>query len=412
MPNHKFDRWQLKTIENALKTRRVIILAGARQTGKTTLVRYLASLKNSTIYRNLDEITLLEEALSDPHGFVTHNDELMVIDDIQRAPRLLQAIKQEVDLNPSPGRFLLTGSADIQSLANVSGSLAGRVRKIRLRTLSQGELLSQKPDFIQQAFTESFEKSQPLDKADYLSLAVRGGYPEVVNLERKERRRWHQDYLETLIECDLKDIANIRRKDSMYKLIEVLAAWSSKFMDISAIGSSLALARPTVVSYINALESLFLIERIRPWCKTDYARVNKFDKLFMVDTGLMTAILNWNVDKICLDGDKNGKLLETFVFNQLSALLDTQADDFVLYHYRDREKREIDFIIENENDELLAIEVKAGTAIKHDDFKHLIWFKKTLSNNNKFIGIILYTGKHIMSFGEHLWAIPMSALWV
>ena len=423
MSSQKYKRWQYHNILNTLKTRRVIILAGARQTGKTTLVKQLTeerclgnknlnkTASNNIIYRSLDDVTLLEAALSDPHGFVAHDEHLMIIDEVQRAPILLQAIKQNVDINTGKGRFLLTGSANIRSLPNVKESLAGRVSKIPLHPLSQGEILFRSPTFINLAFSEKFLVNEYLDKDAYLLLAFRGGYPEILDFEQNEIRRWHKDYIEALIEHDLNDIANIRRKDSMYKLMGILSAWSSKFMDISAIGTHLALTRSTLESYINALETLFLVKRVPPWSKTDYDRVSKHDKLFLADSGLMTSMLDWRFKNIRLNGEKNGKLIETFVFNQLLAILDTQTTEFSLYHYRDREKREIDFIIENALGDILGIEIKAGSSIGKEDFKHLIWFKNKMARNNHFIGVILYTGEHIASFGNQLWAVPISSLW-
>ncbi len=413
MAIEKYDRWQYPIIKNALKTRRVLILAGARQCGKTTLAKDLAS--QNTIYRTLDDLTLLEAAQSDPHGFVHHNNELMIIDEIQRAPILLQAIKQEVDTNQNYGRFLLTGSANIQTLPGITESLAGRIRKIRLRPLAQGEIFNVEPNFIEKAFSETFKNKSQLnkgyDKHAYLSDAFCGGYPEARSLGTKEMRRWHQDYLDALIERDLKDILNIKRQDSMKDLLHTLASWSSKFMDISSIGSGLSLSRPTIDSYINALEALYLVERVKPWSKTDYDRVSKQDKLFMTDTGLMTSLLKWNLDKIELDGEKNGKLLETFVFTQLSAILEAQDEIFNLYHYRDREQREIDFIIEREDGHILGIEVKAGSAVNKDSFKHLKWFKEKMAVHFPFTGIVFYTGDNTVSFGENMWAVPINEMW-
>lgn len=413
-----YDRWQYSIIEKALQTRRVLVLAGPRQCGKTTLAKKLSS--PNTLYRTLDDVTLLESALSDPQGFVHHGNELMIIDEVQRAPSLLRAVKQEVDLINTYGRFLLTGSTNIQSLPGVTESLAGRVRKIRLRPLAQGEIHRNPPVFIQRAFSEIFKKSSLYknkgasreDKDGYISIAFRGGYPEALQLiDEKENKRWYRDYLDALIERDLKEIINIRRQDSMTKLLEVLAAWSSKFMDIAGIGASLSLSRPTIESYINALEAMYLVERVRPWSKTDYDRVSKQDKLFMTDTGLMISILRWKFEEVRLNGDMSGRLLETFVFTQLAALIDAQEDNCRLYHYRDREKREIDFLIENENRDILGIEVKSGSAVTKDHFKHLNWFREHMAKDRQFVGIVLYTGENVVPFGDGFWAVPLNLIW-
>ncbi|QQZ29578.1 ATP-binding protein [Thiothrix subterranea] len=417
MPQFQYSRWQQHIISKALQSRRVLVLAGSRQCGKTTLARAIAT--DATVYRTLDDTTLLAAALSDPHGFVRHGDNLMIIDEVQKAPVLLPAIKQDVDVQQLPGRFLLTGSANIQALPGVSESLAGRIRKIRLRPLAQGEIKGVPAHFLPNAFAETFLPNSSLQatgeyslKDRYILLALRGGYPEVVRQsEEREARRWLNDYLDALLDRDLQDIINIRRRDSMVLLVEVLAAWSSKFMDIAGIGTGLALARATIQTYINALEALYLVERVRPWTKTDYERVSKQDKLFMTDTGLMAAVLRWRFDKVRLDGEKNGKLLETFVFTQLAAQRDAQEEDYQLYHYRDREQREVDFIVENEDGDLLGIEVKAGSAVSKDSFKHLYWFRDHMAKSKRFVGVVVYTGEHVVPFGAGMWAVPISVLW-
>jgi predicted AAA+ superfamily ATPase len=409
-----YTRWQDNIVQQALRSRRVIILAGARQCGKTTLAKNLKL--PTTIYRTLDDVTLLDSALNDPHGFVKHGDELMIIDEIQKAPILLQAIKKDVDENPNLGRFLLTGSANIQSLPNVNESLAGRVRKVRLRPLTQGEVQATLPNFLPWAFAQQFPRTYDNDSKDsYITLALRGGYPEPLKIPQiNETQQWYIDYISAIIERDLKDILNIRRQDAMKQLLSILAAWSSKAMDIAAIASGLSLTRPTITTYINALESLYLIEKLPAWPNTDYDRVTKQDKIFMTDTGLMSAILNWRFENVRLNGDQNGKLLETFVFTQLVAHIEALGlgnEKYNIYHYRDREKREIDFIIENAEGAILGVEVKAGSSVSRDSFKHLKWFRDNIIKKKSFIGVILYTGEHIASFGEAMWAVPMNILW-
>jgi predicted AAA+ superfamily ATPase len=412
--NEDYTRWQSNIVHQALLSRRVIVLTGARQCGKTTLAK---SLKlPSTIYRTLDDVTLLESALNDPHGFVYHGDELMIIDEIQKAPILLQAIKKDVDENKNFGRFLLTGSANIQSLPSVNESLAGRLRKIRLRPLAQAEIYATLANFLPWAFNQNFPKNYAHDSKDsYITVALRGGYPEPLRLPSiREAHQWYRDYIYSMIERDLKDIINIKRQDAMKDLLSVLAAWSSKSMDVSAIASGLSLTRQTVTTYINALESLYLVDKLAAWPKTDYDRVNKQDKLFMTDTGIMAALLNWRFEKVRLDGDQNGKLLETFVFTELAAhieALEFQDEKYNMYYYRDREKREIDFIIENEDGNILGIEVKAGSAVSRDSFKHLRWFRDNISKNRSFVGVVLYTGDQMASFGESMWAVPINILW-
>lgn len=404
------QRWQQKNVEKALLTRRVLLLSGPRQCGKTTLVKKLASA--NTTYRTLDDFSLKQFAESDPHGFIKHAGKMQIIDEIQRAPNLLSAIKLAVDEDTRPGQYLLTGSANLQSLPSMQESLAGRLRKIRLRPLSIGERLSVEPVFLHHAFAQNFSQTKnSYDRKTLLEMAFCGGFPEAIALAFKERQQWHKDYIDALLERDLKDIARITQHQAMHDLVHTLAAWSSKFMDIAAMGSKFSIRRTTLESYINALEALFIVERVQPWTRTDYERVGKQTKLYMTDSGLMASILRWQFDQIEFDADRSGKLIETFIFNELAAQIDASDGQYELFHYRDREQREIDFLIERDDQALLGIEIKAGSAVGAADFKHLKWFKENIAKNRPFIGIVLYSGEFAGSIGENLWAIPFGALW-
>ena len=380
-----YKRWQENIIKKAIKTRRVLLLSGARQSGKTTLCKALSD--ENTTYRTLDDITLLNAAQTNPQDFVKNNSNMIIIDEIQREPKLLLAIKKIVDEDTRPGQYLLTGSSNIQSLPNVKESLAGRVSKIRLRPLTQGEILVKSPNFIDNAFKQYFPFPDKFyDREKIISLAFRGGFPEAIKLDNRDRKSWHKDYIVALLERDLKDIANIRRKDAIKDLVSILAAWSSKFMDVSAISSKLSIQRSTVESYISALETLYTAERVHPWTKTDYERVGKQEKLFITDSGLMSSILGWSVEQIKFDSDRIGKLIETFIYNELVAQIEANYGEYEIFHYRDREKREIDFLIEREDGSLLGIEVKSGSVVDNKSFKYLKWFAQNIAKDKPFVG--------------------------
>ncbi len=405
-----YPRWQKTTIEQLMSERRVLLLSGPRQSGKTTLARELES--DQAEYRTLDDGTLREAAENDPQGFIKRSTKTLIIDEVQRVPSLIPAIKKAVDEDTRPGQYLLTGSANIQSLPTVRESLAGRIAKIRLRPLAQGEIKNIAPRFIESAFKQSFSRNHTqYDRDALIEIAFRGGFPEPMMFQDRGRKRWHTDYINAILERDLKEITKIHRKNAMRELMNVLAAWSGKYIELSAIGSALSIQRPTIESYINALETLYLVERVYPWTKTDYARVGKQSKLFMVDSGLMTSLLRWKMDQVRLDSDRSGKLIETFAFNEIMAQLDAGDGRYKLFHYRDREKREIDFLIESEDNALLGIEIKAGSAINKNDFKHMIWFQSNLAKSQAFTGIILYTGQFPASFGNNLWVVPFGLLW-
>ncbi len=360
--SRSYVRWQRDTLEKALETRRVGLLCGARQCGKTTLAKELVS--EDIAYRALDDPAVRQIAETDPRGFVRHSGKTLFIDEIQRAPDLLSAIKINVDEDTRPGQYLLTGSADIQSSPGVRESLAGRIRKVRLRPLTHGEILGAPPDFLDRAFRQDFcHPDRAYDRDTMLDISFGGGFPEAILLGEAERRLWHRDYVHALLERDLRDLGRIQRRDAMSELIHTLAAWSGKFMDISSIGAGLSIARPTVETYINALEALYVVERIRAWKRTDYARTGRRPRLFMTDSGLMSSILGWNRQLIRMDAYRSGKLIETFMFNEIAAQTDASAGRYNLFHYRDREKREIEFLVERDDGALLGIEIKSGSAI-------------------------------------------------
>ena len=404
-------RWQKKSIETAMGERRVLLLTGPRQCGKTTLVKHLD--KKNTEYRTLDDKISRELADVDPAEFISHGKGMLIIDEVQKSPDLLPVIKMAVDENRRPGQFLLTGSSNVRKLPGVRESLAGRVAKIRLRTLTEGEIRNTGTGFLERAFDQDFKYAwEHYSRGELIEAASRGGYPEAIGLGERARRRWHLDYVNALLERDLSEIARIKHHDAMRELVRTLAAWSSRFVDLSAIGSGMSIQRPTLESYVNMLETLFLVERLPPWSDTDYGRVGKRRKIFMTDSGLVFSMLRWSVDQVKRDADRVGKLLESFVFNELAPLVDAGGGQYELYHYRDREKREIDFIVTRDDGAMLGIEVKAASTVQRSDFRHLKWFRdRIVGDRYPFVGIVLYSGKTAGSFGEGLWLVPFGAMW-
>ena len=408
----EYYRWQNASIENALRKRRVVTLSGARQCGKTTLIKHITkNAPENFIFRTLDDKGLLKSALDDPITFVKHARGSMIIDEVQKAPDIVSAVKQVVDNNNRRGQFLLTGSADITSLQEVSESLAGRVKNIRLRPLTNGEILGRRPSFIKKCFGKNFSPQiKGFDKETIIKMAFRGGYPEAVKMHKRDRKDWHKDYREALFKRDLKSIANISRQDIIKELFAILNSWSGKYMDLSNIGSNLAVSKITLGTYINALKTLFLFESVKPWLKTDYDRVGKKEKIYSTDTGTMVNSLDWKEDDILLDSDKSGKLIETLVFNELAAQIDFSGH-YDLYQYRDRAKRKIDFLIEDSDGAITAIEVKSSAVADSSDFKHIRWFKENMAGNKKFTGIVLYSGENTIMFRNDMYAVPLASLW-
>lgn len=248
-----FNRFQYDALIEALQTRRVVFLSGPRQCGKTTLAKTLEKhIQNrKIIYRTLDDISLLQAAENDPSGFLKFQESTMIIDEVQRVPSLILAIKKIVDEDNRPGQFLLTGSTHINSLPTVRESLAGRIQYIRLRTLSQAEISGKEnTNFLERVFNQNFlSDCFTEDKAEILKYCFRGGYPETLNMTEKTRRRWHEDYIQALIERDLKEIINIQRIEKLNELIKILCSWSGKFLDLSKIGTHLSVNRATLARH-------------------------------------------------------------------------------------------------------------------------------------------------------------------
>lgn len=400
-------RWIEDKIKNSLATRRVTVIVGARQCGKTTLACEFAK-PNDFEYVTLDDEE--DVAKADPNGFIKHNKQTMIIDEIQRVPKLITAIKKAVDTDTRYGQYIITGSADIQSLPSVKESLAGRAKKIRLRPFTYGEFLDLKPNFLNRLRNQDFINNNGYDKRKVIEIAFKGGFPEPL-LHQKELdiKEWYEDYTDLILDNDLKYIANIKRQSKLRMLFNIINAYSSKFVTKSDLSRELAIARQTLDEYLNLLETVYLIDSVPAWFNRDYETAIDKNKYFMCDTGLMCSILNWNETEVYKNSDKSGKLTETFVYNQLVPQLELERNT-VISHYRNIRKREIDFIIETEK-EIFGIEVKSGTDVKLDTFKHLEWFRDNQVKEKSFVGIVLYTGERTMQWKNGMFTVPINNLW-
>ena len=405
-----FKRWQTEKVKHLLSYRRGVNLTGARQVGKSTLTEML-NLPNARRW-SLDDNDICRAAANDSNGFVKHGpNETIIIDEIQKVPQLLNSIKMVVDRDNSKGQYLLTGSANIRFAKMVRDSLAGRLGVVRLRQLAFAEMNGCGPEFLDVAFKRGFEgRDFPgLGKRDVIHLAFMGGYPEARELPPADRQDWFNTYLDDLLTKDIQDVTEIRKVDTLRKVAVSLVAHSAQFITVNELSAKAEIAKVTLQNYIAALRALYLFDVVPAWTKSDYELVGKREKIFATDSGLVANILGWDEDSAYIKENENGKLVETWVYNQLAAIADTELG-YTISHYRDSCKREIDFIVERHDGALLGIEVKSGSSFSKDDFKHLKWFAANLAKERPFTGIVLYSGEHTLRFGEGFYAVPLAAL--
>ncbi|MBO3739690.1 ATP-binding protein [Actinoplanes flavus] len=400
-----------RLISAALQDTRVVLVSGARQSGKSTLVRLLAG-DRAAERRDLDREQDRAAALADPSGFVAF-DELMVIDEIQRVPELLLAIKVSVDEDPRPGRFLLTGSSSLFGLRSAPDALPGRMETVELWPFSQGEIDGMPDRFIDTVFRRGPEirHESTVSRADYASRIVRGGLPEAVaRTDVRRRGRFLDSYVQALIDRDVRELARIEQAPQLRTLIRLLAARSASLIVPGALESGLGLSRPTIARYMQLLEEVHLIKRIPGWSRNLGSRVTHAPKLVFVDSGIAAQQLAVDPHALLRPGQPFGPLLEGFVVSEL-ARQSTWSDELVdLYHYRDQNKVEVDVILENRQRQVVAIEVKAASTVRSDDFTGLRKIAGRLGDD-LIAGIVLYTGTSTLPFGDRMRAVPVSALW-
>ena len=400
-------RWIENDLMEALNARRGVHLTGARQSGKTTLVKMLELPGSRRL--SLDNDTQLDAARMSPADFVDRGGlKTLVIDEIQKAPELLNAIKVNVDNDNSRSQYLLTGSANLRFVKAVKDSLAGRFATVRLRTLTVAEANGRRPDFIGRAFEGRFDANPgTFSKKDVLHAAFTYGYPEQLELSAKERRRWHKGYLADLMSRDVKDVTEIRKVETLSQMTEWLMAHTAQSFTVDEMCAKLSVAKATAETYMDTLKALYLFDRLPAWGKGDYDRAGKRPKWVAADPGLVASTLRWNEPDMLL-APESGKFIETWVYHELASQADASGD-YEISHYRDRSGREIDYVVENDGGDVLGVEVKAGSRVGAEDFRHLRWFGSNLCDHS-FVGIVLYTGADVLSFGERLYAVPMACL--
>lgn len=403
-------------LREALADSPVVLVHGPRQCGKTTLARVVGEPLGYR-YVSFDDETTRAAAEVDPVGFVDALPAKVILDEVQRLPGLFTTLKHVVDRDRKPGRFLLTGSANVLLLPKLADSMAGRMSVLRLHPLAQCELADQPGQFLEALFQEgsfagSFtgERNQRLG-ARLIDVVVAGGYPAALARATPRRRTaWYRDYIDALVQRDVRDLSRIHSLDALPRLLAAAAAQTAQLFNASDLAAPFQLSRPTIADYVTLLERVFLLERLPPWHSNRLSRLVKTPKLHLGDSGLACALLG--VDAGALAGDRAmlGHLLETFVFQELRRQESWSDMGAGFYHYRDRDGTEVDIVIERGAHALAGVEVKAAATVTESDFRGLIKLREATGKRFS-AGVVLYDGEATLGFGDRLFAVPIPALW-
>jgi len=402
----------IQNVREAMTDTPVILLNGARQTGKSTLAQACIHGLDGAQYRTMDDAPVLSAALKDPAGFLTDFSGTVVLDEIQRAPDLLPAIKLSVDRDRRPGRFLLTGSANVLLLPQISESLAGRMEVLTLWPVSAGELAGRTEGFLEVLMQPDpqFTVTEAPTRAALLQKMVDGGYPEALTRGSTRRRdAWYGAYINTILQRDVRDIANIEQLAALPRLLQLLASRSTSLANYSEISRALQMPQSTLKRYMTLLEMTYLVQFVPPWSANLGKRLVKSPKLMLCDTGLMAYLLGLEGTG-AISGMALGALVENYVAMELRKQLSWCSRRMGLYHFRERTGREVDFILETPGGQIAGIEVKASSTVGSQDFRHLKFLQEEIGARFQR-GVVFYLGENPVKFGERLHALPLSCLW-
>lgn len=404
-------RHLLREIRRALVDTPVVVVTGPRQAGKSTLVGQLAG--RTARYTTLDDGPTRAAAVTDPEAFLSDLGAPAIIDEAQRAPGLALAIKAVVDRRRSPGRFVLTGSADLWALPGFATALAGRMEIFTLWPLSQGEFEGHREDFVDAIFSPRLPRRTGSDelRRTVFQRALRGGFPEVA-LRRPAGRRdaWFRSYVASVVDREVRDLSRIEEIAELPRLLALLAARATDVLNVAEVGRIMEMNKMTLSRYLALLERVFLIRRVRAWAGDIGRRVIQHPKLVLTDTGLLAHLQELDLDRALRDGRLGGALLENFVLVEIQKQLGWSRTKPSLYYVRTYDGAEIDAVLERRNGDLVGIEVKSGHALQDDDFAALRSFASRVGGRFRR-GILLYAGREPVAFGPRLHALPLDALW-
>ncbi len=407
-----YARFLMPRLTEALTDTPVVLIHGPRQCGKTTLARQVGNTAGYA-YISFDDDVQRASAEADPVGLVADLPDRVVLDEVQRVPSLFTSLKAVVDTHRQPGRFILTGSANVLLVPKLADSLAGRIEILRLHPLAQAELAGVEPAFLPALFGRGFKRGA-FGHRQGKALAERvtaGGYPAALARANPRRRAlWYRDYIDTLVQRDVRDLARISALEALPRLLRLAAGQTARLLNVSELAAPFQLSRPTIRDYMTLLARVFLLEELPPWHSNRLSRLIKTPKLHLCDTGLATALLGVDAEALWDDRALYGQLLETFVYQELRRQASWQEESITFHHYRDKAGAEVDMVLERGGRQLAGVEIKAAATVTAADFRGLHKLKDV--TGKRFVaGVVLYDGDAVAPFGDGLFAVPISMLW-
>jgi uncharacterized protein len=406
-----YPRSLKNSIIEGAKLSPVIVINGARQTGKSTIAKELINEGVFSNYLTLDDPNVIANILNDPENYLKNLPAGTVIDEIQKLPSIFGILKKIVDDNRTPGRFIITGSANILLLPKISESLAGRTDINTIMPLSQVEIVESKINFVDFVYNSQFKFEVLKNNFDYYELIVRGFFPEVVLRNTyEERERWFASYINTLLIRDIKDISNIEQSSMLPQVLRMLASQVGGMFNASDVARNVGLSNTTFARYMTILETLFLIEKVPAWFSNIGKRLTKSPKIYFNDTGIVSYLLGADQNSIANDSKLKGSLIENLAYLELKKQSSWSTTKPNIFYLRSSDGAiEVDFILEARNGNKIGIEVKAKDSLKPSDFGHLVTLINTYDQIEQCI--ILYTGNTIQLLSNKIWAVPIQYMW-